>query len=66
MKRWLTGKKTYIVSGLLATVSLVQVVVGDMTLQEFVMSDDITVLIEAMGFSTLRAGMAKGLLIRKN
>jgi hypothetical protein len=55
---WLKGKKTYIVSGLMATVTLLQLLAGDTTLQEFVMSEHVTTLIEAVGLGTLRAGIA--------
>jgi len=55
---WLQGKKTYIVSGLMAIVTLLQLLAGETTLQEFVMSEHITTLIEAMGLGTLRAGIA--------
>lgn len=55
---WLKGKKTYIVSGLMATVALLQLLTGEATLQEFVMSEHITTLIEAVGLGTLRAGIA--------
>ena len=55
---WLKGKKTYIVSGLMATVTLIQLITGETTLQEFVMSEHVTTLIEAVGLGTLRAGIA--------
>jgi hypothetical protein len=55
---WLKGKKTYIVSGLMATVALLQLLAGESTLQEFVMSEHVTTLIEAVGLGTLRAGVA--------
>lgn len=35
---WLKGKKTYIVSMLMATVTLLQLITGETTLQEFIMS----------------------------
>ena len=55
---WLQGKKTYIVSGLMVIVTLLQLLAGETTLQEFVMSEHVTTLIEAMGLGTLRAGIA--------
>lgn len=58
---WLQGKKTYIVSGLMAIVTLLQLLAGETTLQEFVMSEQVTTLIEAMGLGTLRAGIASRL-----
>ncbi len=58
---WLKGKKTYIVSMLMATVALLQLVTGETTLQEFIMSEHVTTLIEAVGLGTLRAGIANRL-----
>jgi len=55
---WLKGKKTYIVSALMATVTLLQLITGEATLQEFIMSEHVITLIEAMGLGTLRAGVA--------
>lgn len=55
---WLKGKKTYIVSGLMFLVTLMQLLTGDTTLQEFVMSEHLSTLIEALGLATLRAGIA--------
>lgn len=54
-------KKTYIVSGLLATVTLLQLLTGETTLQEFILSEHVTTLIEAVGLGTLRAGIASRL-----
>jgi len=58
---WLKGKKTYIVSMLMATVTLLQLITGETTLQEFIMSEHVTTLIEAVGLGTLRAGIASRL-----
>jgi len=55
---WLKGKKTYIVSGLMMLVTLMQLLVGETTLQEFILSEHVTTLIEAVGLGTLRAGIA--------
>ncbi len=55
---WLKGKKTYIVSGLMIMVTLIQLLVGETTLQEFILSEHVTTLIEAVGLGTLRAGIA--------
>lgn len=54
---WLKGKKTYIVSALMVMVSLMQLVTGDLTLVEFLNSEQMTQLIEALGLTTLRAGI---------
>ncbi len=58
---WMKGKKTYIVSMLMATVTLLQLITGETTLQEFIMSEHVTTLIEAVGLGTLRAGIASRL-----
>jgi hypothetical protein len=54
-------KKTYIVSGLMVLVTLMQLLVGETTLQEFILSEHVTTLIEAVGLGTLRAGIASRL-----
>jgi len=56
---WLNGKKTYLVSGLMAAVTLLQLITGQTTLQEFILGEHITTLLEAVGLGTLRAGVAK-------
>lgn len=58
---WLNGKKTYLVSGLMAAVTLLQLITGQTTLSEFFMSEHITTLLEAVGLGTLRAGIAQRL-----
>jgi hypothetical protein len=58
---WLKGKKTYIVSGLMVLVTLMQLLAGETTLQEFILSEHVTTLIEAVGLGTLRAGIASRL-----
>jgi hypothetical protein len=58
---WLKGKKTYIVSGLMVLVTLMQLLVGETTLQEFILSEHVTTLIEAVGLGTLRAGISSRL-----
>ena len=58
---WLKGKKTYIVSGLMVLVTLMQLLVGETTLQEFILSEHVTTLLEAVGLGTLRAGIASRL-----
>ncbi len=56
---WLNGKKTYLVSGLMVAVTLLQLITGQTTLQEFILSEHITTLLEAVGLGTLRAGIAQ-------
>jgi hypothetical protein len=54
---WLKGKKTYIVSTLMFLVSFFNLIFGDISLNEFFSSDSMNLLLEAMGLSTLRAGI---------
>jgi hypothetical protein len=56
---WLNGKKTYLVAGLMGLVTLLQLITGETTLQEFIMSEQLTTLMEAAGLGALRAGVAK-------
>ena len=58
---WLNGKKTYIVSALMALVSLVHLVTGNLTLVEFISSDHMMSLFEALGLTTLRGRNPKKL-----
>ncbi len=53
----LKGKKTYIVSTLMFLTSLFNLIFGDISLNEFFSSDSMNLLLEAMGLSTLRAGI---------
>lgn len=52
-------EKTYIVSALMTLVSLVHLVTGNLTLVEFISSDHMMSLFEALGLTTLRAGIQK-------
>lgn len=54
---WFNGKKTYIVSLLMLFVSSLNLITGNISLNEFISSDSITLLLEAMGLSALRAGV---------
>ncbi len=56
---WFRGKKTFIVSAIMAMASLVHLISGDLTLVEFVSSDHMMSLFEAMGLSALRTGIGQ-------
>lgn len=56
---FLKGKKTYIVAGLMVVVAVVNMITGDMTLIQFISSEHVMTLLEAVGLGTLRAGVAK-------
>lgn len=55
---WLQGKKTYLVSGLMVLVSLLDLITGDMGIVGFLSSPDLSVLLSGVGLGTLRAGVA--------
>lgn len=54
---WFKGKKTYIVSALMVMTSLVHLTAGDLTMVEFLSSDHMVSLFEALGLTTLRTGI---------
>ncbi len=54
---WLKGKKTYIISALMVMTSLIHLITGDLTLAEFLNGEQIINLFEALGLTTLRAGV---------
>lgn len=56
---FLRGKKTYIIAGLMALVSIVQLIAGDMSVIEAISSPHFNTLLEGFGLGTLRAGVAK-------
>ena len=56
---WLNGKKTYIISILMTVASLMHLVSGDMTLVEFINGEQMINLFEALGLTTLRAGVGQ-------
>jgi len=59
IRKWLDGKKTYIVSALLVLVSLVRLIDGDISLAEFFAKEDFLVLLNGLGLGSLRAGVSK-------
>ena len=59
LEAYLKGKKTYAVAVALAAYSLLGVFAGDLSFSEFVRGDEVVPLLEALGLSSLRAGIAK-------
>lgn len=59
IKDWLSGRKTYVIAGGMVAIGLVKLVVGDMSLVDFLMSGDLQLLLEGLGIGFLRAGVAK-------
>ena len=59
MKKLLSGKKTHIVAFLMVLVGAVNLISGDVTLQAFMASPDLHLVLEGLGISFLRQGVAK-------
>ena len=59
MRNFLYGKKTYIISGLMMLVALVELLTGGLSMVEFLSSPDLVLLLEGLGLSALRAGVSK-------
>lgn len=59
MKQFLKGRKTHIIATLMVLVGVVNLVIGDISLVEFAGSKDLHLVLEGLGFSTVRAGIAK-------
>jgi hypothetical protein len=55
----LKRKKTHIVAGMMVLVSVVNLLVGDMSLVEFAASPHLNTMLEGLGLSAVRAGIAK-------
>jgi hypothetical protein len=68
---WLSGKKTYIVSALMAASSIFGfTATGGVTaviplILDFVTSPEMTTLLQGMGLATIRAGVAKSGPVKK-
>jgi len=56
---WLKGKKTYLIAVLMILVSMLHLITGDMSLEEFVTSEHVNTLLEGVDLGTLRAGISK-------
>jgi len=56
---FLKGKKTFIVAGLLAVVSLLDVFTGDLSLADFLNDPNLVILLNGLGLAALRAGIPK-------
>lgn len=57
--KWLKGKKTFVIAGLMVLVALLNMITGEMSLVEFAASEHLNTLLEGVGLGTLRAGVAK-------
>lgn len=59
LEAFLKGKKTYIVAGLLALVSLLDVFTGELALSDFLGDPNLVILLNGLGLAALRAGVGK-------
>ena len=60
MKAKLSGKKTYIVAGLMVIVAVINLVSGDIGLMDFLTNPNLILLLEGLGIGFLRSGISKG------
>jgi hypothetical protein len=58
MKNFLSGKKTYIVAGLMALVAVVNLMAGDITMDTLLADPNVKLLLEAAIMAALRHGVA--------
>jgi len=59
MIAFLSGKKTYIVAGLLVLISVVKMLAGDVSIEELLNSPDLLILLNGLGLAALRGGISK-------
>lgn len=59
LREYLQGRKAYIVGTLLVLVGVVQLITGDITLNEFASSEGLKLILEGFGLGALRAAIAK-------
>ncbi len=59
MKKLLSGKKAHITAGLMVCIGIINLLAGDLTLQQLIASPDLHLVLEGMGVSTIRLGIAK-------
>lgn len=59
MKALLSGKKTYIVAGLMVIVAVINLVSGDISLMDFLTDPNLILLLQALGIGFLRSGISK-------
>ncbi len=57
--KFLSGKKTYIIAGLLVLISLVHYFTGDIQLADVLSSPDLLVFLNGLGLASLRDAIAK-------
>ncbi len=55
---YLKGKKTYIIAGLMVTVSIAQLIAGDISIGDIFTSPHFNTLLGGLGLGSLRSGLA--------
>ena len=55
---WLKGRKSYIIAGLMLAAGIVQVIVGDMSIMDFLHSPALFEILGGLGLAALRAGVS--------
>ncbi len=58
--KFLKGKKTYIIAGLMILRGVFELIIGDIGFSEFANGPYLTEVMAALGLSSLRAGVEKG------
>ena len=56
---FLKGKKTYLIAGNMVLIAIIQLLVGDISLVDFVSSPHLNTLLQGLGLASLRAGVSK-------
>ena len=59
MKKLLSGKKAHITAFFMVCIGILNLINGDISLQQVLSSPDLHLVLEGLGISTLRAGIAK-------
>lgn len=59
MKQFLSGKKTYLISVLMILIGLIKLIVGDISMIDFITSEDVMFILGGAGLGTMRAAVEK-------
>ena len=57
--KFLKGKRTYIVAGLMVAVAIINLITGETAMADLLVDPNIRMLLEGLGGGFLRAGMEK-------
>lgn len=56
---WLKGKKSHIVAAMMVLISILDMLTGDASFIDVLQGDNLQLLLQGLGLSTLRAGISK-------